>query len=224
MYKRWPVFVTGLIWNSPPRTFFSMSVRTNQLVQSENLPLQHQHINWKERVCQKEYYLLKLANFTFLRVFQAILCNFLWHLLSLLLDHLARYVVQRAGHKQHKSTNKPKNILLITSVPSFSWHCANFCLLLIFTRLDTIRIPKKIRLTFSVKSKDQLDYPILWSTKGWWSSQWGLHSKTESASDLRAHSSPPLRGCGFPDRLVGHAKISLIYVFVWLKDSNKGPF
>ena len=117
-----------------------------------------------------------------------------------------------------------KTILLISSVPSFSWHCANFCLLLIFTRLDTIRIPKKIRLTFSVKSKDQLDYPILWSTKGWWSSQWGLHSKTESASDLRAFSSPPLRGCGFPDRLVGHAKISLIYVFVWLKDSNKGPF
>ena len=118
-----------------------------------------------------------------------------------------------------------KTILLISSVPSFSWHCANFCLLLIFSRLDTIRIPKtKVGSAFSVKSKAQLDYPILWSTRGWWSSQWGLHSKTESASDLRAGSSPPLRGCGFPDRLVGHAKISLMYVFVWLKDSNKGPF
>ena len=52
-------------------------------------------------------------------------------------------MVQRAGHNQHESTNGPKTICLFLRAPSLSWHCANFCLLLIFTRLDTIRIPKK---------------------------------------------------------------------------------
>ena len=103
------------------------------------------------------YHLLRYANLTFLRVFQAILCNFLWHLLSLLLDHLARYVVQRAEHKKQYSTNDPKLWLTIrvciSNAPSFSWHCANFGLLLIFAWLDTIRIPEKSGISIYCEDK-----------------------------------------------------------------------